>query len=209
MKTSINIVEISGLESANFIDELSSLRIQVFRDFPYLYDGTLSYEKNYLKTYLSSANSFLALCRDGEKIVGASTAIPMSEKEDSLLAPLLHAGIDPKNVCYFGESVLLEEYRGKGIGKKFMRAREKFAKSKGLNFAMFCTVLREIDHPLRPASYRPLDPFWHNEGYEKVPGLICEYSWKDLNEKTETKKSMQFWMKKLGAKNVKSNNLPH
>lgn len=197
MQNSINFVEYSGEESVNFIDDLSSLRIQVFREYPYLYDGTVAYEKNYLQTYLSSSNCFLTLCRDGELIIGAATAIPMSDEENSFKEPIERAGLNPNEICYFGESVLLKEYRGRGIGKTFLRIREDFAKSIGLNTVMFCSVVRAANHPICPPSYRSLEPFWRKEGYEKVPGLFTEYSWKDLNEIKESKKSMQFWKKNL------------
>jgi hypothetical protein len=34
------------------VQDLAQLRITVFREFPYLYDGDLAYEQNYLRTYL-------------------------------------------------------------------------------------------------------------------------------------------------------------
>ena len=37
------------------VDELAALRIRVFRDFPYLYDGDLDYERAYLAGDLDPA----------------------------------------------------------------------------------------------------------------------------------------------------------
>ena len=44
-----------ALEAA--LDGVAALRIAVFRDWPYLYDGTLDYEREYLQTYRTSANA--------------------------------------------------------------------------------------------------------------------------------------------------------
>jgi len=47
------------------IPKLAELRIKVFHDFPYLYEGSLDYEKNYLKIYTESSRSgVLVDCHD-------------------------------------------------------------------------------------------------------------------------------------------------
>lgn len=189
------LTEVRGGEAERFVDGLASLRIRVFRDFPYLYDGDMNYERRYLRTYFSSPRSFVALChRDGE-LVGASTAIPLGDEEEGFQRPFRERGIAPESVCYYGESVLLPELRGQGIGRAFMRARERYARSlPGVTHAAFCAVVRAH----APAGYRPLDPFWEATGFRKVPGLVTRYAWKDVGDSAETDKQMQFWMKSLG-----------
>ena len=173
------IKEVRGSEAERFVDGLASLRIRVFRDFPYLYDGTMEYERRYLRTYFASPRSFVALCFSGEHLVGASTAIPLADEEESFQRPFRDRGLAPEKICYYGESVLLPELRGRGIGKAFMVAREKFARSiPGVTHAAFCAVLRPTDHPLCPPGYRPLEPFWEATGFRKIPGLATTYSWK-------------------------------
>ena len=53
-----------GRDIEPHIDEVARLRIAVFRDFPYLYDGTVEYEADYLSTYVRSADSLCVLVRD-------------------------------------------------------------------------------------------------------------------------------------------------
>ncbi|HBC32969.1 MAG TPA: GNAT family N-acetyltransferase, partial [Marinobacter adhaerens] len=53
------------------------------------------------------------------------------------------------------------------------------------------------DHPLRPADYQPLDSFWHNRGYRKVPELTTTYAWKDVDQAAETAKPMTFWLRRI------------
>ena len=98
---------------------------------------------------------------------------------------------------YFGESVLLPEYRRQGIGHAFFDHREAAARRWGADKASFCAVVRPEDHPARPADYTPLDAFWRRRGYAPVPGLTGEFSWQEHGETGESPKPMQYWMRDL------------
>lgn len=194
----ITFHRLKGAEARRFVDQLADLRLKVFWDFPYLYEGTQDYEKNYLETYFKAQHSFIFLIQDGDKIVGATTSILASEEEESFRKPFLDHGLDPASVFYFGESVLLSEYRGRGFGKKFFEERESFARTvPGVKYLSFCAVERPENHPLRPADYKPLDTFWNMMGFHKEQGLTTTYEWQDRNEKSPSSKKMQFWIKKL------------
>ena len=39
---------LTGADVRTVLDDVARLRISVFRDFPYLYDGSLDYERDYL-----------------------------------------------------------------------------------------------------------------------------------------------------------------
>lgn len=41
-----SFVKKSGAEVESLLQDLAELRIEVFRSFPYLYEGSLDYEKN-------------------------------------------------------------------------------------------------------------------------------------------------------------------
>lgn len=194
----LELKRLSGEALNQFIPELSRLRIQVFRDFPYLYDGDPEYEARYLQTYIQSPDSVIVLAFDGDKVVGASTGIPLKYETDEVKAPFINAGIDVDSVFYCGESVLLSEYRGQGAGVAFFEHREQHARELGsYEYSCFCGVQRPEDHPRRPAGFRPLDNFWRKRGYEKHPELQTTFSWKELDEDEESPKPMTFWMKKL------------
>lgn len=194
----LELKRLSGEALNQYIPELSRLRIQVFRDFPYLYDGDPEYEARYLQTYIQSPDSVIVLAFDGDKVVGASTGIPLKYETDEVKAPFINAGIDVDSVFYCGESVLLSQYRGQGAGVAFFDHREEHARELGgYKYSCFCGVQRPEDHPRRPAGFRPLDNFWRKRGYEKHPELQTTFSWKELDEDEESPKPMTFWMKKL------------
>ncbi len=196
MSTTIKIERFSGEALIPYIPELARLRIEVFRDFPYLYDGDLAYEEKYLQTYIQCPESVIVLAFDGDKIIGASTAIPLKYETDEVKKPFIEQGYDPETIFYCGESVLNKNYRGLGIGVRFFEQREAHAADLGgFQHICFCCVERPLDHPRRPADYVPLDKFWNKRGYVKHLELKTTYTWKDLDDATETPKPMTFWLK--------------
>ena len=50
----VEVETLAGPEAAAWVDELAALRIRIFRDFPYLYDGTVAYERRYLESYFQA-----------------------------------------------------------------------------------------------------------------------------------------------------------
>lgn len=185
----------AALEAA--LDDVARLRIAVFRDWPYLYDGTLDYERDYLRTYRESEGALLVGAFFGDVLVGASTSTPMEDHAGEFAAPLAGRGVALEQILYGAESVLLPEYRGKGIGHRFFDLREAHARELGRSHVAFCSVMRPEDHPQRPSSYRSNDAFWRGRGYAPLPGAVAEFSWKDLGEAAETVKPLQFWMRAI------------
>ncbi|WP_052129703.1 GNAT family N-acetyltransferase [Sphingomonas sp. 35-24ZXX] len=179
------------------IDALARMRIAVFREWPYLYEGDAGYERSYLADFAAAPDAVLVLARDGDTIVGAATASPMTAQSAEIQAPFARAGKDTSAMFYFGESVLLPGYRGQGIGHAFFDHREAGARAAGASVASFCAVQRPADHPLRPQGYRPLDTFWAKRGYVRVEGLTTRFDWLDIGEARETAHVMQFWARTL------------
>jgi len=177
---------------------LARLRVEVFRDFPYLYDGSEDYERKYIATYAAAPDALVVAAYVGDELVGAATALPLADEPEHVKAPVAARGLDVARVFYCGESVLRQPYRGRGIGHAFFEAREAHARRLGrFERIGFCAVLRPADHPARPADYRPLNAFWRRHGYQPVPGLTCTMSWRDIGDIAESAKPMQFWMKAL------------
>lgn len=194
---SIVVRRLSIDEIKTSIQSLARLRIEVFQEFPYIYDGSNEYEVKYLKKYLESSRAGLIVAFDEKSIIGTATCLPLVDEDFVVQKPFIEKGFDIQKVFYFGESVLQKKYRGQGIGKLFFQEREKWARSFGqYDITTFCAVKRPNEHPLKPANYKPLDDFWKSQGYAKHPELHTEFVWKDMEEKTETSKKMIFWLKR-------------
>lgn len=194
----MEFLNFQGVEIQGQFEALAALRIRVFRDFPYLYEGHLDYEREYLKTYSNAPKAFLMGAFYRKNMVGATTCIPLEDETEEVKKPFLDAGMNVGEIFYFGESILLPEYRGLGIGNRFFDAREAHAASFGTyKFTCFCAVQRSADHPARPADYQPLDPFWTKRGYRRVPELVSQFEWLDIGERQPSSKPMVYWMRPI------------
>ncbi len=189
---------LTGAAIRPFLPALARLRIAVFRDWPYLYDGSEAAEARYLDRFAASAQAALVIAREGGEIVGCSTCQPLAEQDEALRAPFRAAGIDPARIFYFGESVLLAPWRGRGIGVAFFAAREAHAKSFArYDQAAFCAVIRPDAHPLRPRGAVPLDAFWTKRGYTRRPELVGRLAWKQVDSDGEVENRLMFWTRDL------------
>jgi GNAT superfamily N-acetyltransferase len=188
----------TGADLIADLPALARLRIRVFREYPYLYDGDAEYEERYLRTYADAPDGVMVLARDGDRVVGASSALPLAAETPNVIEPFKAHGYAVERIFYYGESVLLPEFRGLGLGRRFFDEREAHARALGrFDFACFCAVDRPDDHPRRPPDYRPLDGLWAKQGFAKQPQLRTTFSWRDLDEAEETPKPMVFWLKHL------------
>lgn len=191
----VTVRPLTGAEIGAALDDLAMLRIKVFAAYPYLYDGDAAYEAEYLAEYAAAADAVLVAAFDGDRIVGAATAAPMIHQKAEFRAPFAERGLDVDRLFYFGESVLLPEFRGHGVGHAFFDHREAQARACGASAACFAAVIRPDDHPAKPAGYAPRDAFWTKRGYGVVPGLVTELAWKEHGEEGESLKPMQYWLR--------------
>src|SRR5690242_19261443 len=97
---SITLTTVTGDAILPFIADAARLRISVFRGFPYLYDGTLEYEQQYLRTYSESPGSIFVVARDGARVTGVSTGMPLAQETEEVQRPFLAAGIPVQEVFY-------------------------------------------------------------------------------------------------------------
>lgn len=198
---SLSVSVVSGPDLRPLLPELARLRLEVFRAYPYLYEGSPEYEERYLQPLLDTPDAVIVLARDGEAVVGASSALPLIHETPELRAPFQTSGsgapeFDPADILYLGESVLRSDYRGRGLGHAFFDRREEHAQRLGLGTTAFCAVQRPDDHPARPIPYRSLHAFWAARGYTERPDLQTTLSWQDVGEHQETPKPMRFWIRK-------------
>jgi GNAT superfamily N-acetyltransferase len=196
--TEIEVTTVTGEALTPHLAAVARLRVEVFAEWPYLYEGQPGYEERYLRHYAQSPGAAVVLARAGGEVVGAATCQPAAEASAPVREALTRAGLDPARICYFGESVLRAGFRGRGIGVRFFAAREAHARALGLAHAAFCAVDRAEDDPRRPAGYTPLDGFWQRRGYAPLPDVACIFDWAELGAGgRETPHRLSFWMRAL------------
>lgn len=201
----ITPIKLIGQDIESVFDDLAQLRIRIFKDYPYLYNGSVAYEKQYLRTYIASEKSLLFAiyaapvgCHKKKEMVGATTCLPLADETPEVREPFEKAGWDINTIFYFGESILQPELRGLGWGHRFFEEREKHAQNFGLYTTYcFCSVIRPDNHPLKPLAYKPLDEFWIKRGYQKTPSVQSQFEWLDIGDTVPTQKQMVYWMKNI------------
>jgi len=193
----MSVEVLTGEAIRGAIPDIAALRIAVFREFPYLYNGNLDYERDYLAGFEASPRSIVVIARAAGRIVGASTGMPLAEAESEWMVPFRERNLPVEHRFYCAESVLLEDWRGMGLGHAFFDARERHARTIGMARSCFCSVIRADDHPDRPSDYRPNDAFWTKRGYAPLDGVVARYRWRDTGEARESEKRLRFWERGL------------
>lgn len=193
----IRVARLTGAALSGALPDVARLRIEVFRAYPYLYDGDAAYEERYLQVYRDSADAILVGAYEGDRLIGAATGAPMEDHAGDFGAAFAESGIALERIFYCAESVLLPSYRGQGIGHRFFDLREAQARELGREYAAFCSVVRPKDHPARPEGYQPLDAFWRKRGYAPLSGAIATFNWREIGAESESAHDLQVWMRAL------------
>ncbi len=194
----LRIETFAGPAIAAHTPALARLRMRVFRDWPYLYEGDEAEERAHLAAFADSPDAALVVAFDGAKPVGCSTCLPLRHEKPNVRAPFEARGWDLRRFCYFGESVLLREQRGQGAGVAFFAAREAHARTlPGCDFTTFCAVRRAEDDPRRPEAAARLDAFWQRRGYARLPGIACAMTWPEVGGHRNVPHTLDFWAKSL------------
>ena len=193
----IDIHTFSGAAIVPHLDAVAALRIEVFRDWPYLYDGDAAYERGYLAAYANSPDSLFVLAFDGPELVGASTGMPLADEAPAFQHAFRQHAIAVDRVFYFGESVLLPAYRGQGAGHAFFDHREAHARRLGgFGWTAFAAIDRDPRDPRRPGDHRGHEALWRGRGYTRRPGLSMQLDWAEPGV-GECSHALTFWTRPL------------
>jgi len=181
---------------------VANLRVNIFRNYPYLYDGNIAEEMENLEKYAQHNNSALAIAYCNETPVGflcGSDLMHYSVHFENSIEDLFKSGnLHAKNYYYCADIIILPEHRGKYLAPQLFDAIENYAQQKGYTASCFITEHHE-NHPLKPHDHKSLVPLWNNLNYQKS-ALITYATWQTY-QLDGTIKSEQhpliFWLKTL------------
>ncbi|MCO7222853.1 GNAT family N-acetyltransferase [Pleionea sp. CnH1-48] len=180
------------------IPSIARLRIDIFSEYPYLYQGGFDYESKYLSKFNDTPDSIIVTLSQDNTVVGAITGLPLQYEDDDVQSPWQKKEGDVASMYYFSEILLYPRVRGRGYGKRLFQFAEEAIQELGrYSEFLIATVIREDDHPGRPENYSSLEPLWRSLGYEKRDDKVCHISWREIGEESESDKPLVFWRKSI------------
>lgn len=195
--TVMTIIELSGERVLGYLDQLAGLRLSIFQEYPYLYDGRLEDERRYLGGYADHGQVLLAV--DSGRVVGAITGMPLVEESELLVEPFRAAGLAPERGYYIGELLFLQRWRHRGWGSRLLARLEELIRLQGdYSYCCFVTVIRPPDHPLQPVGFVPIESFCQHQGYRRLNNTMAQLAWREVDGQVSNKR-LACWYKKFLA----------
>ncbi len=186
------------------IAQLAQMRLDYFREYPYLYDGTLEYEKNYLGEYKEKAvDGYLVQAfdeKDGEKmLVGILTGCGFcSDIEIIRDGAKLFAenNISTQDRYYLGEAIIIPEYQGRKILPHMLwELGKQVIKLNKYSSLCFLTVIREENDSRKPEGYKSTDTLWEKLGCHRVK-ITSSFEWPTIMDDGsvhDVHNDVEFW----------------
>jgi ribosomal protein S18 acetylase RimI-like enzyme len=186
---------LTGTAIADVLDEVATLRLEIFREYPYLYQGRREDERKYLGTYAEAPGACVILAYDGDAVIGAVAGMPLIH-EDAQIQDAFAGTTFPLNELYYvGELLLRPAYRDCGLGQKLFDRFESHIRSLDRYCTLICaTVERPDDHPLRPHDYINISKFLAHTGFARLSGVTTNFMWREIDG-VKRDHPMQFWSK--------------
>ncbi|NGX45983.1 MAG: hypothetical protein K940chlam2_01164 [Chlamydiae bacterium] len=194
----MKLIVLKGKDILPYLDQVAQLRMGIYREWPYLYEGDLATEKNYLKVYAEAKDSLLVVATEGDQVIGIAIGLPLNESIEQIQDVFREKQVSMENCYYFADEVLIKEYRGQiglTMNQKFEQAvgeLKRYGEIYGFE------IVREANDPRKPEGYRSLDPLWEKLGYGVIPGWEAHVEWLDVGDAEKTSHLMRFRKKSMG-----------
>lgn len=159
-----------GVQCSSMLDTVSQLRMEAFKEYPYLYEGDKDYESHYTNIYTQEQAIVVKAIVDGN-LAGIITGIPLVEDAKNFPEEteiFMQHNFDPNGFYYIGEVIVLSQHKLKNIGTQLFKKLEQQAYEWGYRNFCLVTIEHEKNHPLRPLDYQDSDSFFQKLGYVKT-----------------------------------------
>lgn len=189
-KEGIHLETFKGNAISPYIQDITDLSLTIYREYPYLYEGTEEEYMPFIEYYSYSQNGIACILFDNDKPIGVAIGMPMNEMREKYKQPLLnyYTETDFDSLFYLGEFLLLKEYRGQGFSKQMYLELEQQVRKTGFSSKIFFC---EID------NYRSLDKFWSKLGFKLCGNLSFTVYWRNVSELEDSPHNMIYLMKSL------------
>lgn len=186
---------LTGAGIADSLNDLATLRLDIFEEYPYLYQGRVEDELKYLSTYAEAPDACFILAYDGPAVIGAATGMPLIHEDAQMRDAFAGTALPLGEIYYVGELLFRPAYRNSALGQKLLARLESHIRSLGRYRQLTCaTVERPDDHHLRPRDYIPITRFLARTGFVRLPGVTTHFTWLEIDG-VKRDHPMQFWIK--------------
>lgn len=183
---------IAPVQFSKYLAQLAEMRIQVFREYPYLYEGSLEYEFDYLDRYAKCPSAVLLALLDREGAAhGFCTGIPLEFEDPELASPVPG---DHSHSFYIGEILLSPQARAQGWGALLLEQMIITSQAKGFVRHLLYTVVEPREH--RPTPYHSPASLWRKMGFA-LTGIQAEFAWKRWDQQSAQNHRMDLWIRIL------------
>jgi GNAT superfamily N-acetyltransferase len=182
---------LKGSEILPYQEEIAKLNIEVFKEYPYFYDGNLQEQIEFHKIYVNSPEGVAFLAEIDGHCVGVALGIPMTHFLPDYQKALTSKGIFLEGIFYLGEFIIRKDYRHQKIGYQLYEKLKAYAKTKYKNL-LYSEVVPTSDPPV---GYRSIQTLFKD--FSLLPNVSCEFSWKELGTNQLIPHTMVFWMQDL------------
>ncbi|HEV2601172.1 MAG TPA: hypothetical protein VGT41_02640 [Candidatus Babeliales bacterium] len=180
---------------------MAQQRVEAFREYPYLYEGTVAEDTEYVQWLVGLQHSAVAASYlDGEP-VGFVSGIAFVDNEQEFkgsCALFEENGLDPKDFYYVPEAIVAAAHRNKSLFTRLHSLLEEHVKS--LGYKASCLVLESHEqHPLKPVDYKGPDEAFIKTGYSKTR-MLTSCAWPTIQPDGPAKNQVHpltYWIKNL------------
>lgn len=188
---------LTGTAIEEGLNDLATLRLDIFQEYPYLYEGRREDELDYLRTYAEATDACAILAYDGHTVIGAATGMPLVHEDAKMLDAFAGTTLPLNEIYYVGELLFRPAYRNRGLGQNLLAQLKKHICALNNYRKLMCaTVDRPDDHPLRPRDYIPITRFLARAGFVRLAGITTHFMWRETDG-VKHDHLMQFWIKDL------------
>lgn len=175
---------LKGHQIKPYSKAIVELLLTVFKEPPYLYEGTVEEYLPFVEIYANSADGIACLLFENKKLVGVVTGVPLQEMPERFRTSF---GNQCKTMYYLGEMGLVKEYQKQKLGTLLYSEFEKQIPP-GFDTLCFC----KISEP-----NNTFDPVLEKYGFVEEKKHAFEGVWRNIGELIESPHEMDFWTKQL------------
>jgi hypothetical protein len=192
----LRVEMVSGADMQPYLERIVEYRLKYFKEFPYLYQGNVEEEVEFVEQYIKSSTARVLVLKDQcGNFGGFATGISVMESSHAdKLGVIIN---QPENVYYIGEMIFDELFRGKDGFRQCLSYFQNI-KEMGYKKVCFITVQRDGKYP-RPINYHDHEGAWGVTGFEKYEQTIT-ISWPVIQvggDSVAQENILNIWIKKL------------